>query len=154
MLRSPSSGRIPPRNWPNSCDPPGLPMRPSPAISGSGWPPFTSNRMPMYTPDAEVIIVGGGPAGSTMATRLAQRGHRVLLLDKAKFPRHKACSEYINAGAAQLLDQMGAVDEVLAAGAHRMDAMIVHAPNGSRFMANFAKAEPGRAALGLSRFTF
>ncbi len=33
-----------------------------------------------------------------------------------------------------------------------MDAMIVHAPNGATFKANFAKAEPGRAALGLSRY--
>jgi geranylgeranyl reductase family protein len=105
-------------------------------------------------PDAEAIVVGGGPAGSTIAAALAEAGHRVLLLDKARFPRHKACSEYINAGAAQLLDQMGVRDEVIAAGAHQMEAMIVHAPNGSRFKANFAKAEPGRAALGLSRHRF
>jgi geranylgeranyl reductase family protein len=106
----------------------------------------------MHTPDAEVIIVGGGPAGSTMATRLAQRGHRVLLLDKAKFPRHKACSEYINPAGAELLDGLGLTEEILRAGAHRMDAMVVHAPDGGQFKANFARAEPGRAALGLSRF--
>ncbi len=104
--------------------------------------------------DVEAIVVGGGPGGSTIAAALAEAGHRVLLLDKARFPRHKACSEYINAGAAQLLDQMGTLDDVIAAGAHRMEAMIVHAPNGNRFMANFAKAEPGRAALGLSRHRF
>jgi geranylgeranyl reductase family protein len=104
--------------------------------------------------DAEVIVVGGGPAGSTTAAELAAAGHRVLLLDKARFPRHKACSEYINAGAAHLLEQLGMRNEVIAAGAHQMEAMIVHAPNGNRFTANFAKAEPGRAALGLSRHRF
>ena len=36
----------------------------------------------------EVIVVGGGPAGSTAATILAQHGHQVLLLEKAKFPRY------------------------------------------------------------------
>ncbi|MBA2758893.1 MAG: NAD(P)/FAD-dependent oxidoreductase, partial [Chloroflexia bacterium] len=72
--------------------------------------------------------------------------------DKASFPRHKACSEYINAGGAQMLGEMGALDEVIKAGAHQMEAMIVHAPSGARFAANFAKAEPGQAALGLSRY--
>jgi len=35
----------------------------------------------------EIIVIGGGPAGSTAATRLAGAGHDVLLLEKAKFPR-------------------------------------------------------------------
>lgn len=104
------------------------------------------------TRDAEAVVVGGGPAGSATATLLAEAGHRVLLLDKAKFPRHKACSEYINAGGAQLLGEMGVLNEVIDAGAHQMEAMIVHAPAGARFAANFAAAEPGRAALGLSRY--
>ncbi len=104
------------------------------------------------SPDVEAIVVGGGPAGSAIATALAEAGHRVLLLDKASFPRHKACSEYINAGGAQMLGEMGALDEVIKAGAHQMEAMIVHAPSGARFAANFAKAEPGQAALGLSRY--
>lgn len=104
------------------------------------------------TRDVEAIVVGGGPAGSTTAAALAEAGHRVLLLDKASFPRHKACSEYVNAGGAQMLGEMGALDEAIKAGAHQMEAMIVHAPSGARFAANFAKAEPGRAALGLSRY--
>jgi geranylgeranyl reductase family protein len=101
--------------------------------------------------DAEAIVVGGGPAGSATAAALAEAGRRVLLLDKGSFPRHKACSEFINPACAQLLDEMGVLDEVLQSGAHRMEAMIVHAPEGHRFVANFAKAEPGRVALGLSR---
>ena len=39
----------------------------------------------------EVVVVGAGPAGSTAARRLAEGGVRVLLLDKARFPRPKAC---------------------------------------------------------------
>ncbi len=35
----------------------------------------------------DAIVVGGGPSGSTVATRLAQRGRRVLLLEKERFPR-------------------------------------------------------------------
>ena len=39
----------------------------------------------------DVIVVGGGPAGSTTAMRLAEQGASVLLADKAKFPRDKPC---------------------------------------------------------------
>jgi geranylgeranyl reductase family protein len=39
----------------------------------------------------DAIVVGAGPAGSTTAYRLAQAGRRVLLVDKARFPRDKPC---------------------------------------------------------------
>jgi flavin-dependent dehydrogenase len=38
-------------------------------------------------PDADVVIIGGGPGGSTTAALLAQAGHRVVLLEKARHPR-------------------------------------------------------------------
>jgi menaquinone-9 beta-reductase len=102
--------------------------------------------------DADVIVVGAGPAGSTVATRLADAGHRVLLLDKAGFPRHKACSDYVSPAGEPILVELGVLDEIVAAGASRMPAMAVHAPNGSCFLANFAGVEPGRAAIGLRRW--
>ena len=43
----------------------------------------------------EVIVVGGGPAGSTCAWRLRQSGIDVLVLDKAAFPRTKLCAGWI-----------------------------------------------------------
>jgi len=105
----------------------------------------------MREADAEAIVIGGGPAGSTMAAELAQAGHRVLLFDKAGFPRHKPCSDYVNAGGRKILAEIGVLDEAMRAGAHPIDGMVVHAPDGNRFAADFAKAEPGACALGLSR---
>ena len=101
--------------------------------------------------DADVIVVGGGPAGSVSAWLLAECGHRVLLLDKARFPRHKACSEYVNPAGARLLAELGLAGDLEALGAHRMEAMLIHAPGGHRFLADFGIAEPGGTALGLSR---
>jgi geranylgeranyl reductase family protein len=105
----------------------------------------------MRNADFEAIVVGGGPAGSMTAAGLAEAGHRVLLLDKAAFPRHKACSDYLNPAGTQLLADIGVLDEALALGAQRMEGMVVHAPGGERFTAHYSRVEPGRAALGLSR---
>lgn len=51
----------------------------------------------------DAIVVGAGPAGSTTAYRLARGGARVLLVDKARFPRDKPCGGGLTARAAKLL---------------------------------------------------
>jgi flavin-dependent dehydrogenase len=45
--------------------------------------------------NVDVIVVGGGPAGSAAAQRLKAAGAQVLLLDKARFPRQKLCAGWI-----------------------------------------------------------
>jgi geranylgeranyl reductase family protein len=52
---------------------------------------------------ADVIVVGAGPAGSTAAREIAGRGHSVLLLDRATFPRDKACGGGVSPRTAALL---------------------------------------------------
>lgn len=52
---------------------------------------------------AEVIVVGGGPAGSTVAGHLAERGLDVLVLDKDRFGRNKPCAGGITARALSAL---------------------------------------------------
>ncbi len=54
--------------------------------------------------DYDVIVVGGGPAGSTAARRIAQRNLSVVVLDKEKFPRNKACAGGIRDFVANTLD--------------------------------------------------
>lgn len=55
--------------------------------------------------DAEVIVVGAGPAGSTAATYLARSGIDVLLLEKSTFPRDKVCGDgFTPRGVKQLID--------------------------------------------------
>lgn len=59
----------------------------------------------------DVIIVGGRPAGATLAVRLGRQGLRVLLLERAVFPcPHPASSPIIYASALALLDEIGAVE--------------------------------------------
>src|SRR5437016_8717201 len=56
----------------------------------------------------DAIVVGGGPAGSATALLLARAGASVLLLDRARFPRHKACSEYLSPATTPILERLGA----------------------------------------------
>jgi flavin-dependent dehydrogenase len=43
----------------------------------------------------DVVIVGGGPAGSACASRVCQAGPDVVVVDKAMFPRDKVCAGWI-----------------------------------------------------------
>jgi geranylgeranyl reductase family protein len=88
-------------------------------------------------PDAQVIIVGGGPAGSSTAFFLARAGVDVLLLDRARFPRDKPCSEYLSPEASRILQLMDALEAIEGSGAAQLAGMRVHAPNGRTIHGEF-----------------
>jgi geranylgeranyl reductase family protein len=64
----------------------------------------------------DVAIVGAGPAGATCAWYLAKQDIRVLLLDKAKFPRDKFCGDAVIPRAQRHLKRMGVLDQLIDAG--------------------------------------
>ena len=59
------------------------------------------------TGSADVIVVGAGPAGSTVAYHLATAGLDVLLLEKTSFPREKVCGDGLTPRAVKALTAMG-----------------------------------------------
>ena len=61
----------------------------------------------MSRPDAhDVVVVGGGPAGSVMAWSLARRGVRVAVVERATFPREKVCGDFVEPGGLRILEAM------------------------------------------------
>ncbi|HEU4880363.1 MAG TPA: NAD(P)/FAD-dependent oxidoreductase [Gemmatimonadaceae bacterium] len=89
-------------------------------------------------PDSQAIVVGGGPAGSSTAFFLARLGIDTMILDRARFPRDKTCSEYLSPQATRILAEMNARDAIESAGAAQLTGMRVHAPNGATIHGEFA----------------
>jgi flavin-dependent dehydrogenase len=103
----------------------------------------------------DAVVVGAGPAGATTALLLARAGASVLLVDRARFPRDKACSEYLSPATTEILERLGA--DVLAAvegAAHaKLYGMKVVAPCGTAMCGRFRGA-PRPYSFALPRTTF
>ena len=69
----------------------------------------------------DVLIVGGGPAGSAAAYWLAECGHRVLVVEKKRFPREKTCGDGLTPRAVKQLVDMGLEEQL--SGYQRMDGL-------------------------------
>jgi geranylgeranyl reductase family protein len=93
----------------------------------------------------DALVVGAGPAGATAAYTLARGGARVALVDKAVFPREKACGDLVGPRGLQVLDDLGVeIPDGLDVG-----DMLVVGPTGRRVrLPSFAGASyPGRARV-------
>src|SRR5512147_253160 len=98
------------------------------------------NGSPERPAPVDVLVVGAGPGGSAAAALLARAGFRVTAVDRAAFPRDKACSEYMSPESVRLLDRLGVVAELEAAGAAPLHGTQVIAADGSRLHGRFALA--------------
>jgi flavin-dependent dehydrogenase len=103
----------------------------------------------------DVGVVGAGPAGATTALLLARAGWSVLLVDRARFPRDKPCSEYLSPATTEILERLGenllgAVEGVAHA---KLSGMKVVAPAGTAMSGRF-RAGPRPYSFALPRTTF
>ncbi len=87
------------------------------------------------TRDCDVLVIGGGPAGSTTAALLAQQGVRVTLLEKARHPRFHIGESLLPANL-PLFERLGVADQVRAIGMRKWGAEFVspwHTPGTQTF---------------------
>jgi len=82
-----------------------------------------------------VAVIGGSLAGSAAAGALARGGARVVVLERARFPRPKICGEFLSHEARPVLERLGALDDVLAAGPETITRFAVVRPSGRRLEA-------------------
>ncbi|HEY3204724.1 MAG TPA: FAD-dependent monooxygenase [Thermoanaerobaculia bacterium] len=94
----------------------------------------------------DAAVIGAGPAGSAAAAILAERGRRVLLLERDHFPRRKVCGEFLSSGARASLVRLGVLGSV-EEGAERIAEGSVHFLGGG--CVSFCLPAP---AIGISRF--
>jgi len=100
----------------------------------------------------DVIIIGAGPAGSTVSTLLARAGLRALLLEKSRFPREKLCGEFITPECMNVFDRLGVRERIYDAGASIIKQWMLFAPDGRGVNVPMKWIADGRQhAIGISR---
>ena len=102
-------------------------------------PPATPATASPAAFDCEVLVVGGGPAGSTIAALLAERGRNVLLVEKTHHPRFHIGESLLPANA-ELFDRLGVREEVERFGMAKYGAEFVSPDHDHQAMIEFAEA--------------
>lgn len=100
----------------------------------------------------DVVIVGAGPSGSSAAIRLANSDQSVLLIDKARFPRHKLCGEFVSPECLEHLNELGVLPEVEQHDAQPIDKTVFYSSGARSFsVASRWLAQNAGDSIGLSR---
>jgi menaquinone-9 beta-reductase len=98
----------------------------------------------------DVLVAGAGPAGSATANFLAQDGFSVVVVDRARFPRDKACSEYMSPEAVRILARLGILESLERSGAFPLEGMKLFGPRGATAHGKFSRAGTPFRSTGLS----
>jgi len=89
-----------------------------------------NNQLQITDRKSKIAIVGAGPAGASLAIRLAQKNFRVTLIERERFPRQKLCGEFISPECFRHFRELDVFDEMLSAGGERIAETVFYAPNG------------------------
>lgn len=95
----------------------------------------------------DAIVIGGGLAGCSTALQLARRNHDVVLVEKATYPRHKLCGEFLSPEAQASFRRLGVLESIDDAGATSIASARLTGPRGT-----VAEQSLPETALGLSRY--
>lgn len=110
--------------------------------------------------DADVLVIGAGPAGSAAAVSLRRLGRRVTVIDKAVFPREKSCGDGLTTAALRGVERLGLNPDEVASWQPVREVVVVSGagrqvsfslPDGSLYAASAKRADLDAALLNLAR---
>lgn len=99
----------------------------------------------------DVVVAGAGPAGSSAAALLARRGLKVALLERAHFPRPKACGEYMSPGVIDVLESAGLASALTSTATRTLSGIEIVTPAGFRLRLSYKRHGTGLPAYGIPR---
>jgi len=92
---------------------------------------------------ADIIIIGGGPAGCSAALGLNRLGYRVILCDQAKFPRDKVCGEFMSPAVDPILHRLGVLNHIESLGPQRLKGVAISSYEGEELVIDYP-CQPGQ----------
>ena len=115
-------------------------MLKSPAVHYPSLSLMRSDKdTPVQAVNCDVLVIGGGPAGSTAAALLAQKGYQVVLLEKEQHPRFHIGESLLPANL-PLLEKLGVAEEVRGIGIEKWAAEFVSPWHAHKQVFNFGDA--------------
>ena len=112
--------------------------------------PIDSGPVPDEGSTFDVIVVGGGPGGSAAAAYMAMKGLKVLLLEKAVWPRDKTCGDAVGGKSLKHVEELGVKATLEATDHFRVDGIIFGAPNGKEVRISLPEDEVENREAGYS----
>jgi menaquinone-9 beta-reductase len=104
--------------------------------------------------DADVVVIGAGPAGAATALFAARRGHRVVVFDKDAFPRDKPCGEGLLPGGLPALRELTHDAPDLTVDAPPLNGLKFGLPHQPPAVVAFPRHQGEQAGLGIRRLDF
>ncbi len=126
-------------------------------MNASWTEPINTGEVPNDGSTFDVIIVGGGPAGSSAASFAAMKGYRVLLLEKAVYPRDKTCGDAVGGSSMKIVTELGVRPMIEATPLFRVDSIVFSGPGENtevRINLPSDQVEEGTAGYSLPRLQF
>ena len=97
-------------------------------VSEAWSKPIDGGPVPESETPFDVIVVGGGPGGSSAASFAAMEGHKVLLLERAVYPRDKTCGDAVGGSAMRIVTELGVRPMIEKTPLFRVDSIIFSGP--------------------------
>ncbi len=116
---------------------------------GLDWSaPIDTGPLPDDGENFDVIVVGGGPGGAAAASYAALAGNKVLLIEKAIWPRDKICGDAVGGKSLRHVKELGVKEMIEVTPHFRVTGMMFSSPNGKQVTIPLPKDDVAKREAG------